>query len=116
MVNYGLCEECFESITHPVCKNCFIIQIENWLRDNEVSENEKKELIKRIKKEFSKEKIKASDEETICTICKKIEVSLCPYCFFLNVGKILEKLKISRRIRKEFLEVFNYRNFDDEFF
>jgi hypothetical protein len=113
MKQYGLCIDCYESITNPICVNCFIKQINHWLKDNRLNPETKKVLIYEIKKELNN--INNREAETTCTVCHKNDVSICSYCFFLRVNKILTKLHMSKELKNQFLEIFNYRQGNEEY-
>lgn len=100
-----LCINCFEGITNPVCEKCFLKQIEYWLIDRKVGSESRKIIIKNIKNQMPKGE---TLNEIECIICGKENVSLCSYCFFLKVVKVLKTLHFKEDAMENFLEIFNY--------
>ena len=115
MNNLGLCTDCHESISNPICLNCFLKQINHWLTDNRIKSRTKNALIKEIEKEFFKEIYNNPENEIECALCGREEVSVCSYCFFLKVNRILKKLNIGKKQIDEFMEIFNYRQWQEDY-
>jgi len=114
MSEYGLCTDCYEAITNPICDNCFVIQINHWLRDVGVIPSKRKVVIDNIRKELAKS-LESPEEITDCLICGRESVSICSYCFFLSVSKILKQINLDKELTKNFIEVFDYRQGYDSY-
>jgi len=110
----GICTECTEAISDPICLDCFLNQMEDWMIDEDIDPQTKRILIKEIKKEFN-EYENNPEFETICTICQRQEVSICSYCFFLKIVRILKKIKLSKKKVETFREIFNYRQWHEDY-
>lgn len=115
MNNQGLCIDCHESISNPICLNCFLKQINHWLIDNKIKPKTKNNLIKEIEKAFFKEIYHNPENEMECILCEREEVTVCSYCFFFKVIKILERFNIGKKQLNEFSEIFNYRQWQDDY-
>jgi len=113
-MNQGICTECIEAISDPICLDCFLKQIKDWLIDEKIESKSKKILIKAIKIEFKKYE-NNSEFKTICTICQEQKVSICSYCFFLKINKIFKKINLNRKKIKKFMEIFNYRQWHNDY-
>ena len=53
--------------------------------------------------------------EIECISCGNNYVTICSYCFFLNVSRILAREKLKTSLINEFLELFNYRQGHEEY-
>lgn len=101
------CKICLESITDPVCIDCYLKQIKIWLNDHGINSSHKKFAIKKIKEKLFIDTI----NEAPCILCGKENVSICYYCISYITQNILKKLKISRISIENFSESFNCRSF-----
>jgi hypothetical protein len=110
-----LCKNCFESITNPICKDCFIIQIDYYLKDKKINNEERKLILNKINVQLSTEAFNNPEEQTECILCKKEEVSVCSYCLFLRISRILKKIGIKKELTDDFLKSFNYRHWIEEY-
>lgn len=79
--------------------------MEAWL------EREKENvLLEKVKRFKTKEK---NEENTLCIICKKPNVFLCPHCFTKKVYEIMKK-NASQKLIEQFLVFFNYELKNDD--
>jgi hypothetical protein len=109
MKNLELYNDCFESISDPICLDCFLIQINKWLKNKPINIKTKRILITEIRKEFFKENKHTPEYEVTCVSCREKKVSTCPYCLFLKVNNLLRKMNFEKELIEEFLEIFNYK-------
>ena len=102
------CVVCSQEITNPICAKCHKNHILVWLQDHPIAEDVKKEIQSNINKKL----IKETDNETKCIICGKGTVSICSYCFYFNVEKIINKESLPNEILKEFEQSFHYELYE----
>jgi len=104
---FSECLNCHEVIFNPICPACLAVEIEAWLQP--IFPYHKK-ITKKIEDYIRKTNNLASKtgKLTKCISCRKLSVSLCPYCFTEYVFNLLKKIKVNKAILKEFLEFFNY--------
>jgi hypothetical protein len=100
------CVNCLEPISNPICRDCYLNEIEVWMDDNQLSDSKKRYFIKKIRE---KTNIKTNICNSKCILCKKNQINFCSYCIFLISVKILIKMNLSSKIIENFLEVFNYQ-------
>jgi|SRR3989338_10716586 len=101
------CTSCCEAVTNPVCIRCYTKHFVSWTDFHGISNTTKAEILKDIGRNASKESL----NEVPCLICGNENLSLCTYCYFFMVEKIIgkEKYKLSRDIIEDFKCVFNYK-------
>jgi hypothetical protein len=114
MDNTGLCTDCLEAISNPVCLDCFLKQIKNWFIGSKIDAKTRQKLLLEIRQEFNRE-YSDPEQEIVCTLCGRQEVSVCSYCFFLRVNRILKKFSVGKRQMEDFMEVFNYRQWHEDY-
>jgi hypothetical protein len=98
------CENCIEIITNPVCPDCLTNQIKYWLIDIGMDKFPQEIIMEKIKKELSLETL----NEEKCIICKNERISLCSYCIFLKVSRVLKEFNFDKQLTRDFQEIFNY--------
>jgi hypothetical protein len=106
------CLKCSQQITDPVCERCHIRQTLVWMRENDFPIQKQKTVVRMMEKELLFE----SPEEGFCIICQAEVPNICSYCFFYKTAKILKNVGIPKIIIENFLETFNYRHFDQDYF
>ncbi len=102
--NARLCMECKEAIFNPLCPSCITREINSWLQQYP---KVKKKINGRVDDFVNKNKFLKNKGEK-CVVCRRDSVFLCPYCFTEFVLSELKKLKISRSLVREFLQLFNF--------
>ena len=102
-----VCEICLQPISHPICSECYLKHVEYWLRDLN-KEIDDRAFLGRVKKAISKDSL----NETECVVCGKKEVSMCSYCTFLRMSRVLVKLDFETKEKENFEEIFNH-NIDE---
>ena len=100
----GFCENCIEIITNPICPKCFMKQVNYWLIDLKANKFARKIIMDKIKEELSNETL----NKTECIICKNEKVSLCSYCIFLKIVRILKEFNFDKQLTEDFQEIFDY--------
>ena len=103
------CIICLQPITNPVCIDCYLRQIKAWLDYVDMTIISKDNLMKKIKTAVLDDGL----NETECIICGKGNLSICSYCFFLQVAGVFRDLNFDNEFIESFLAVFNY-NFSEE--
>jgi hypothetical protein len=102
---YYLCKKCLHVISNPVCSECFLGHVNEWLSGRRISSEKKTEVIDELRRS-----IKISDEgisDVDCVICHENTVDFCTYCLVLRTKWILKKLNDKEMI-DDFDDVFNY--------
>ncbi|MDP2924945.1 MAG: hypothetical protein Q8N99_01090 [Nanoarchaeota archaeon] len=105
----NICINCFSKIENPVCIDCYLEQINFWLRDSDISKEHKKVIMCEIKKRNNNEIKDSLRENARCIICHREKPTLCSYCFFLKIDNTMRVLNETKKISGNFLDVFNYR-------
>ena len=100
-----LCVKCLEPISNPVCVNCYMKEIISWMDDEEMDPLAKSIVSSAIERRTRTD----TDNYTKCVLCKKENLTLCSYCFFLISIRTLNELNFPRDKIEKFLEIFNYR-------
>lgn len=98
MYNFNSCITCNDSITDPVCRNCYLKQTEVILGDLGVHSMAKEIILSQVKEKFPIETL----NNTKCILCKKENVTLCRYCFSVLLIRILRELNLSESLIKNF--------------
>jgi len=105
------CMRCYQKISNPVCEKCYMKHFSLWLKEQDLDKKTKLEILKRLR--FIKLIENYSEQE--CILCKKMNVSLCTYCFFLNVETNLSRLGVSDKILENFDQIFDYQIYHHNF-
>lgn len=106
MVNViPLCTECAQTVTNPLCSNCFTNEIISWLRDKKISYQKMGTIMGDF--QMLLEEAKESPSDINCITCQKNKVNLCTYCFLNKTKIILNKRIFNEEIHKNFDEDFN---------
>lgn len=108
MFNSNACVICGDSITDPVCRNCYIKQTGVLLNDQKVHSLANEVILSKIKNKFPIETL----NDTECVLCRKDNVSLCRYCFSVILMRALRELNFSEDLIKN----FQYNPMYEEFF
>jgi GTP-sensing pleiotropic transcriptional regulator CodY len=104
--NTGLCSECFEPISNPICVNCLKTEINSWL------DSQSLKIKKAVNSEIKnlKKQLKDIGQISQCIICKK-NSEVCPFCLMQNIENSLRKQRVSEKKISEFNTLFNYSDF-----
>ena len=105
------CIVCYEPITNPICRKCYIKQIGAWIKDLGLNSMETKITLNQVKKDVPKLTVPSSN----CILCQKENISLCSYCLFLKATHTLQKMNFPDNLINQFLEIFNYQNWDSAY-
>ena len=100
-----VCLHCYQQITNPFCNKCCSEQLALWLNEFPIHPK----LIIKIIAKTRNDSFPINTTDILCTKCGTELVSVCAYCFILNVENILEELEFPREIRKNLLEIFNHK-------
>ena len=98
------CLVCYESITDPICINCYLKQLKYWFKDQEINPLIKSFVIKKIKERVD---ILSSSRDN-CILCNNEDVDICYYCFGYITSEILFELNLPDEITESFAESFNF--------
>lgn len=103
-----VCSSCFQGVSNPVCEKCYTKQLAFWLKDYAPNNQALNKIVKKIKSDFSYDQT-----DTACINCEQEKVSICTYCYFFKIERILRNSKLPEEIMDSFLEVFNYPLYKD---
>jgi len=92
------CIVCEDSISDPVCRNCYIRQIEILLNDLEFHPLAKEIVLREIKNQFPIETL----NNTKCILCRVENVAMCRYCFSIILRDTLRRLNLTEDLIEEF--------------
>jgi hypothetical protein len=97
------CIDCLQPITNPVCEECYIKQIDAWLKGIEMTALPRAFIMNQIRKKLYYDGL----NENECIICGNM-VHVCSYCFFKKVSKVFENLQLCDEFVQTFLASFSY--------
>lgn len=106
-----VCSECYQGVTNPICEKCHTRQLALWLNDYEVDPKLISHIIRRIRQSYSLEEV----NEMPCIICDTELVSICTYCYFFKVERVLRSLNLPDEMVEHFLQIFNYKLYNSIF-
>lgn len=98
MFNFNSCIICGDSIPDPVCRSCYIKQINILLNDFKIHPLAIKIILNGIKNKYPIETL----NDTECILCNKGNVSICRYCFSVIFIRILRELNFSEDLIGDF--------------
>lgn len=104
MFNTNSCVSCLDSISDPICRECYIKQITIFLNDLNLSESTNNLILKKIKNRFPTESL----NDTKCISCGKEEITICRYCFSIILKKVLRDLDFSEDVIRDFGYNYTY--------
>ncbi len=105
------CLICMQVIKHPICERCHIREVISWMRDRNFSFVLQWRVFERMKNELLVE----CPFEGYCLSCYNEVPNICSFCFFYKVARILKHEGVSNEMLENFLEIFNYRPYDEEY-
>ena len=100
MLSSNSCVICDDYISDPVCRSCYIKQINVLLNDLEIHPVASEIILDKIKNKFPIESL----NDTECILCNKDNISICRYCFSIILKNILEELNLP----EDLIEYFGY--------
>ncbi len=106
-----LCDRCSEAISNPICERCYVEEVGLWLRDRDMQQDQIQKTVGMIRESLEAE----GHHSDTCVLCGNEGLSICSYCFFLKITRILQKLHFSKKDIKDFLNLFNYRHYQEEY-
>jgi hypothetical protein len=98
MLSSNSCIICEDSISDPVCRSCYIKQIEILLNDFKFHPIANEIILRKIKNKFPLESL--NDME--CILCKKETVTMCRHCFSILLNNILRELNFTEDLIEDF--------------
>lgn len=107
----SLCRSCMHIITNPVCSDCYIREVRNWMAAKGVNPLSRRRILKDIKIQLER----YADDGPTCILCGKNDSVVCSYCFFLKAVKSLTQHGIREDLVNDFLEIFNYRHWNEDY-
>ena len=90
MCSSNSCVVCGYSISDPVCGRCYIKQTGILLKELNPHETSNEIILRKIKNKFPTETLNDSE----CILCKKDNLSLCLYCFYIMSRNLIENCAI----------------------
>ena len=100
-----VCVNCYQGITNPICEKCRTKQLAIWLNDAEIDPSTTTKIIRKIRENLSFN----YNNESLCILCGSELITICTYCYFFKVDRILRSLNLTDETIEEFLQLFNYR-------
>lgn len=94
MNDFTSCVICEDSITDPVCVNCYINQTITLLNHLNVNSITRNIIIHKLKATSKLDTL----NETECILCKKGTVTVCRYCFSWRVTRVLRELRFPENL------------------
>jgi hypothetical protein len=93
------CMICFDSISDPMCTNCYIKQTKILFRELNSHSLDNDDILDILKRKYS---LLERDEGSLCILCSQKKTSVCRYCYSIFLRKILEEFKFSEEMIHEF--------------
>ena len=106
MLDFNSCVICKYPITDPVCRDCYIKETKLLLNDLKVNSKISDFIKNKLKNKFPIETL----NDTECIICKKENVTICRYCFSVNLIRTLRELNFT----EDLIENFEYDQIYEE--
>lgn len=106
MLGFNSCEICNDSISDPVCRRCYLNEINLLLNDLKIRSLDKKIILNKIKTGFPIE----TSNDIECILCKEDNVAICRYCFSIILTNVLKKFNFN----EEVIENFGYNYLYEE--
>ena len=108
MFSSNSCMVCEDSISDPVCRNCYLKQIKILLDDLKMHTIAKEIILNKIKNKFPIETLNNIE----CILCRKDNVAICRYCFSIILRDILRESNFTENSIEEFgFNPFHHENF-----
>ena len=111
MMEIPLCNVCGQTIKHPICEKCHLRDVMYWMRDRNFSRGQQIAFLSRMQKVIKKD----VPMKGYCISCYNELPSMCSYCFFYRVAKIMQACKVNNEDLESFLETFNYRHYEEDY-
>lgn len=99
------CVLCLHNITNPVCTECYMKHVDFWMDNFGMNGLERNVVLNRIRKHLYLDTLNPEK----CIICGIDPVSLCSYCFFFIVEKVLRELNFNDSCIDDFRALFSYQ-------
>lgn len=104
------CIQCNQQITQHVCEKCFTQQLAKWLQEYQADPFITEHIITSLKNNHESFMI----DGTKCSLCHAEMLSICKYCFFFKVERILQSLPLSPEARRAFIHMLNIQLYSRE--
>ena len=98
------CDICAESITNPICPDCIVNEVNEWII---LYPKIRKKIIPKLKKYLIN--LENQNSSVNCIKCKKAQ-TVSPYCFTNIIEGELKKLTNNWKLIDEFNELFDFDN------
>lgn len=105
MTQKEMCAVCMEMITNPICTNCYLKQINSWLKSMNIKSLPRSIIINKIRERSANENL----SEENCILCGASEINLCAYCFFSVSARVLREFNFPENIVQVFDAQFSYK-------
>ena len=97
------CVLCLESITNPICSDCYLEQINSFLNYIGINPDYSCFIIDLIKKRVYTDSLNSEK----CIKCGKT-LTICSYCIFFKARIIFQELNLGEDFIEFFQNTFNY--------
>ena len=98
MLHSNSCIVCADSISDPVCRSCYLKQIEILLDDFKLHPIVREITLGKLKDKFPLESL----HDMECILCRRETVTMCRYCFSIILRDILRELNFTEDLIEEF--------------
>jgi hypothetical protein len=98
MLNSNSCVVYSDSISDPVCNDCYLKQTRLLLNEINFYSIYSKDILKKLENKFPIETM----NDTSCIFCDKGTLFMCHYCFSIIINKILKEFNFSKDLIEEF--------------
>jgi len=106
MFSPNSCIICKDSISDPVCGECYFKQTEILLNDLNLHEIVNEIVLTKVRNKLSTDTL----NDTECILCGNDNVAICRYCFSIILTNILRELNFP----EEMIENFGYNPIHEE--
>lgn len=107
MEGENLCVECLHNITNPICTECMFKDFKRWVADLDISGAQKFLIVGLARKEIMK--VDSLNDER-CILCGHENLTICSYCFFIKMARVLKKVEVGSMALANFYKIFNTEN------
>lgn len=98
MSNNEVCVICNEGISNPICPDCLMREIEQWLHEKQPS------LVQNLQGLFTV--FEDVEQNMSCVVCRS-SMHICPHCVAREVHSML--YEINQEVAEEFFNYFNFQ-------
>jgi len=99
-----VCYECDETITEPICEECFEKEVYRWISEKKIDHTKKKEILALLNRTVNDVRL-LPESEFFCVICFQKMHNICAYCLMKQTYET-----IGQHVKEEeMMLIFNYK-------